>query len=76
LGAVSTGLALLIRFNLIKSAGLAFASYVGYLVPSFGFIFGVLILSEALSAGRLLALVFILLGLYLLQRQKKERSTR
>ncbi|MDP7481606.1 MAG: DMT family transporter [Arenicellales bacterium] len=76
LGAVSTGLALLIRFNLIKSAGLAFASYVGYLVPSFGFIFGVLILSEALSAGRLLALVFILLGLYLLQRQKRERSTR
>lgn len=73
LGGVSTGLAFLLRYNLIKRAGLAFASYVGYLVPSFGFLFGVLILGETLSAGRLAALGFILLGLYLLQRHKRDQ---
>jgi drug/metabolite transporter (DMT)-like permease len=63
LGVVPTGLAFLIRFFLIKKVGYTFVSQVGYLVPVFGVLFGVVLLSEQVTLLMVVGLLLILLGL-------------
>ena len=65
LGLVSTGIAFLMRYYIILRAGAVFLSYVAFLIPMFGILFGILFLGETLSANTLGAVVLILLGVYL-----------
>lgn len=67
LGLLSTGLAYVILFKLLASAGVTFVSLNNYLVPVFGLLWGALILGEAIPADSLAALALILLGIGLTQ---------
>ncbi len=63
LGAIPTGLAYLLRFQLIQEVGTTFISQVSYLVPLFGVFWGWLLLNEVLSVSAGLALLLIFSGL-------------
>ncbi|WP_020592699.1 DMT family transporter [Kiloniella laminariae] len=63
LGAIPTALAFILRFYLIREVSYTFVSYVGYLVPVFGVIWGTVFLGERLPAETLLALAMILSGI-------------
>ena len=49
LGALGTGVAYIMNFNVVREAGAQTASMVTYLVPVFAVVFGVLLLGEAVS---------------------------
>jgi drug/metabolite transporter (DMT)-like permease len=63
LGLVPTALAFVIRFHLLRKVGYTFVSQVGYLVPMFGVIFGVIIFEEAITISILAGLILILAGI-------------
>ncbi|MFQ3230320.1 DMT family transporter [Reinekea sp.] len=63
LGIVPTGFTFLIRFFLIKKAGYTFVSQVGYLVPIFGVLFGMVMLNEVITLTMLGGMALILTGL-------------
>ncbi len=65
LAAGGTGIAYLLYFHLIASAGPAKAISVGYLVPLFGIIWGILFLNETLSLQTMTGGVLILFGVAL-----------
>ena len=65
LGLVSTGMAFLMRFYIILRAGAVFLSYVAFIIPMFGILFGVMFLGETLSTNTLGAVILILSGVYL-----------
>ena len=65
LGLVSTGMAFLMRYYIILRAGAVFLSYVAFIIPMFGILFGVMFLGETLSANTLGAVILILSGVYL-----------
>ena len=68
LGVVSTALAYVIRFSIIKTNGAVFMAQVGYLVPLFGVIWSWTFLSEEVSINMLVALAIILLGIAITRR--------
>ena len=49
LGALGTGIAYVLNFNVVRAAGAQTGSMVTYLVPVFAVVFGVAILAEPLS---------------------------
>ncbi|WP_120497026.1 DMT family transporter [Kiloniella sp. EL199] len=63
LGLIPTALAFILRFYLIREVGVTFASYVGYLVPFFGVLWGALFLSERLPSTTMIGLFLILSGI-------------
>ncbi len=63
LGVLPTGLATIIYFHLIEARGATFFSFVNYLNPVFGVMWGAALLGEALTATALGALATILLGI-------------
>lgn len=65
LAIVCTGLAYLLYFYLISSAGPAKAVMVGYLVPLFGIFWGVILLDEVLSVWDFAGALLILFGISL-----------
>ncbi|MBU3020458.1 DMT family transporter [Aestuariibacter sp. A3R04] len=65
LAVLGTGIAYILYFNLIATIGPAKAISVGYLVPLFGIIWGLLFLNESLSVQTLTGGVLILLGVAL-----------
>ncbi len=65
LGLVSTGMAFLMRYYIILRAGAVFLSYVAFIIPMFGILFGVMFLGETLSTNTLGAVILILSGVYL-----------
>ena len=65
LGLVSTGIAYLMRYYILLRAGAVFLSYVAFIIPMFGILFGILFLGETLSVTTLGAVVLILSGVYL-----------
>jgi drug/metabolite transporter (DMT)-like permease len=67
LGALATGIASIIYFRLLAAAGPTFASTVNYLIPVFGAILGVVLLSETLETSDLIALALILSGIALVR---------
>ncbi len=67
LGVVSTGLAALIYFRLLISAGPIFASTINYLIPAFGVILGVVWLGERLALGELAAFAIIVASIALVR---------
>ena len=71
LGVISTGIAYLLRFQLVQQVGATFMSQVSYLVPLFGVFWGWLLLHEQLHADTGIALFLILFGLTINQLRKK-----
>jgi drug/metabolite transporter (DMT)-like permease len=67
LGLVPTGLAALLRVQVIRSAGPSFLTLVNYQVPVWAMIFGVLVLGEVLPVRFFAALALIAAGLVLSQ---------
>ena len=65
LGRVSTGMAFLMRYYIILRAGAVFLSYVAFIIPMFGILFGILFLGETISVNTMGAVVLILSGVYL-----------
>ena len=68
LGIVSTGLAWLLRFRILKNNGLIFQSQVSYLIPIFGMILGYIFLREMITAKIIVSLTAVLIGLYFVKK--------
>jgi drug/metabolite transporter (DMT)-like permease len=62
LGLLGTGLAYLIYFALIKTAGVSRAILVTYLVPAFALVYGAVFLDESVTVRAIVGLVLILGG--------------
>ncbi len=62
LGAVGTGLSLLLYFRLIANVGATRTSTVTYLVPIWALAYGTLLLGEGISASDILGMLLILAG--------------
>ncbi len=67
LGVFATGLASLIYFRLLRSAGPTFVSLLNYLIPALGFAFGVVWLGEPVGWRQGTALLLILLAIALVR---------
>jgi drug/metabolite transporter (DMT)-like permease len=73
LGLVPTGLAALLRVQVIRSAGPSFLTLVNYQVPVWAMLFGVVVLDEALPGRFFLALALIAIGLLVSQWRRGGR---
>ncbi len=73
LGIVSTGVAWLLRFKILKQNGLIFQSQVAYLIPIFGVILSYIFLKEVITTKVLISLFAIIAGIYFVKKggQKK-----
>ena len=68
LGVVSTGLAWLLRFRILKNNGLIFQSQVSYLIPIFGIILSYVFLEEMITSKIIISLIAVLVGLYFVKK--------
>ena len=68
LGVVSTGLAWLLRFRILKTNGLIFQSQVSYLIPIFGLILSYIFLKEMITPKIIVSLIAVAVGLYLVRK--------
>jgi drug/metabolite transporter (DMT)-like permease len=68
LGLVSTGLAWLLRFRILKNNGLIFQSQVSYLIPIFGIILSYIFLGELITDKVIVSLLAVLIGLYFVKK--------
>lgn len=73
LGALATGLATVIYFEIVRAAGPAFLSLINYLVPAWAVITGAVLLGERLQSSAMLALAVIFGGVLLSQRRRRAR---
>lgn len=71
LGVLSTALAAILYFRLIRSAGPAFVSQLNYLIPLWAVLIGMLFLGERPQSKHLLALTLILGGVLLAQLDRR-----
>ena len=72
LGFVSTGLAWLLRFRILKNNGLIFQSQVSYLIPIFGIILSYVFLKEMITSKIIVSLLAVLVGLYFVKKSGKK----
>ncbi|HHN67269.1 MAG TPA: DMT family transporter [Thermopetrobacter sp.] len=75
LGVVHTGFATLLMFAVVRRAGAGFFSMINFLVPLFGYLFGVALLGEAVRPEALLALGLIFAGIGLTWRGARRLRT-
>jgi drug/metabolite transporter (DMT)-like permease len=75
LGVVSTGLAWLLRFRILKNNGLIFQSQVSYLIPIFGMILSYIFLKEMITPKILVSLAAVAAGLYFVRKSKDTNAT-
>ena len=75
LGVFPTGIAWLLRFNILKNNGLVFQSQVAYLIPIFGVILGYIFLSELITSKVLVSLLLVVLGIYLVKKSNTLKIT-
>ena len=75
LGALGTGVAYVLNFNVVRTAGAQTGSMVTYLVPVFAVIFGVTILGEPLSWHEPAGGALIIAGVALAQRRPARRPS-
>lgn len=71
LGLLSTGLATVMYYRIVASAGATFLSLINYLIPVFAVLAGAVFLSERLEGRALAALAVILLGLVISNRRPR-----
>jgi len=74
LGMVSTGIAWLLRFKILKDNGLIFQSQVSYLIPIFGIILSYIFLDELITDKVLVSLFAVLVGLYFVKKAGLKKS--
>jgi len=74
LGFVSTGLAWLLRFRILKNNGLIFQSQVSYLIPIFGIILSYIFLDELITDKVLVSLSAVLIGLYFVKKAGNKKT--
>jgi len=74
LGMVSTGVAWLLRFKILKDNGLIFQSQVSYLIPIFGIILSYIFLDELITDKVLVSLSAVLVGLYFVKKAGLKKS--
>ncbi|WP_424927783.1 DMT family transporter [Amaricoccus tamworthensis] len=72
LGVVQTGFAQFLRFTVIRRAGIVFASTVGYMIPVWAGILGVILLDEPVTLSAIGAYVLIVCGLVLARPRRTE----
>ena len=72
LGLVSTGIAWLLRFRILKKNGLIFQSQVAYLIPIFGIILSYIFLKEVITFKVLVSLVAVVFGIYFVKKADKK----
>ena len=72
LGFVSTGIAWLLRFRILKKNGLIFQSQVAYLIPIFGIILSYIFLKEVITFKVLVSLVAVVFGIYFVKKADKK----
>ncbi|HKG73625.1 MAG TPA: DMT family transporter [Aestuariivirgaceae bacterium] len=70
IGVLTTALATVAYFRLIRLAGAGFASMINYLIPVFALFVGWLFLDERLNPSALAGLALILAGLFIVQSQR------
>ena len=75
LGVFPTGVAWLLRFNILKNNGLIFQSQVAYLIPIFGVVLGYIFLKELITPKVIVSLILVILGIYLVKRSNKIKVT-
>ena len=68
LGLVSTGLAWLLRFSILKKNGLIFQSQVSFLIPIFGIILGYIFLKELITPKIIISVILVLIGIFLAKK--------
>ncbi len=73
LGVFPTALAALIYFRVLHRLGAMTFSQLNYIIPIFGSLWGVLLLGELLHARMLIALIFVLGGVYLIRSRRDGR---
>ena len=71
LGVVSTGIAWLLRFRILKNNGLIFQSQVSYLIPIFGTILSYIFLDEVITSKVIVSLLAVVVGIYFVKRSIK-----
>jgi drug/metabolite transporter (DMT)-like permease len=71
LGAVGTGFAYVLNYQIITSEGATIASTVSYLLPVVAIVLGVLVLSENVTATTLAGIALVLAGVALTRRRTK-----
>ena len=74
LGIVSTGLAWLLRFRILKNNGLIFQSQVSYLIPIFGIILSYIFLNEMITYKVLISLSAVVVGIYFVKKADSKKS--
>ena len=74
LGVVSTGLAWLLRFRILKNNGLIFQSQVSYLIPIFGIILSYIFLKELITTKVLVSLIAVVIGIYFVKKGDKKKT--
>ena len=73
LAVVATGIAAIVYFHLIATAGGAYTALSSYMNPAVALIAGAILLGEDISARAVLALVIILIGVALASRRKRPK---
>ncbi len=71
LGVFATGIASWVYFVVVIQRGPAFLSVINYLIPCVAFLAGIVVLSEPWGWGHLAALVFILIGVRMIQMPER-----
>ncbi len=74
LGIFPSGLATIIYFSVIRHAGPAFLSQINYLIPVWAVVLGVILGGEKLTIHALIALIVILLGIAIAQKNRSATS--
>ncbi|MDA7750949.1 DMT family transporter [Candidatus Pelagibacter sp.] len=75
LGIISTGVAWLLRFKILKDNGLIFQSQVSYLIPIFGTILSYIFLKEIITPKVLLSLLAVVVGIYFVKKADQKKTT-
>ena len=71
LGLFPTAIAFQLRFHIISKAGPIFLSYVAYLIPAFGILWGYIFLKEKISFSIAVGVILILIGVFISQKKIK-----
>ena len=74
LGVFPTGLASIVLYFLLASAGASFVSYTNYLLPGYALLLGVLVLNETLPANAYIGLGLIMTGIAVSQIRRQRPS--
>ena len=69
LGLFPTAIAFQLRFHIISKTGPIFLSYVAYLIPAFGILWGYIFLKETITISIGIGVILILIGVFISQKK-------